>query len=394
MTSVRTRIRFWLGYWLPAWVHAVLAPRPVLQSVRQPRVLAVLLPEHLGDVVMTEPLLRAMRLGYPEARLIVAVRPLLSAFVAECPHVSEVLQWKPGAAEARSLAARLRAAGCDLVVVPRADPDFGWAAVVAMLSRAPRRIALTDESGGWGSIRRIQCRPFFTECVRASADEPHEVRRRLSIGRALHLPDVDASPVSWVAVVDSKRSVALISSAPDGAIPVAFGIGASTGARRWPPERFAKVIDTLSKRAPIFPVLIASPEERDLVSEVVRKAHCPVHFLENPTLLESARLLAGCRVFVGNDSGPAHIAASAGNRVLVVSAHASESKGVHENDPAKVRPLGGEVVVVRPVTAAGPGCRHGCNEARPHCILGISVGDVVEPALRLLAGSKAERDAS
>jgi heptosyltransferase-2 len=348
------RAGFWGGYWLPSFLGALLHP-PRRPATSAPRVVAVLLPEHIGDVVMTGPLLRSLRRRYPETRLLVAARPQVAPLLRGCPHLDEVADWPPGRPAAEALARRLRAEGCDLAVVPRSDADTGWAPWVAARCGAAERVTLTASPPGPRRLQRLQGPPFFNVSVFPAPEVAHEVRRRLALVR--HWGGDAGDPVleSWATAADRAAVAPWLAGLPAGRAPVAFGLGASQAFRRWPAEQFAALIDRLAERRPLTAVLVVGPGEETLAAEVRARVRTPVAVPTAPTLRETAAILERCAFFVGNDSGPGHLAAAAGIPVAVISAYAPGLPATAPGSPEKCRPFGPRVRVLQPAAAVGEG---------------------------------------
>jgi len=93
--------------------------------------------------------------------------------------------------------------------------------------------------------------------------------------------------------------------------------GASCADKRWPPERFARVADALIEQEGVNVVLFGAPGDRAM-GDSVRSAmkHPMVDAVGKTTLRQLAALAARCDVFITNDTGPMHLAAAAGARVV------------------------------------------------------------------------------
>jgi ADP-heptose:LPS heptosyltransferase len=94
------------------------------------------------------------------------------------------------------------------------------------------------------------------------------------------------------------------------------------------------------------------------------------------SLRQVSALLQRCSVFVGNDSGPMHLAGAAGVPVVEVSCHPLSAPIDHPNSPARFGPWGVSARIVRPARHRRP-CSNGCRSPWAHCILGVRVEDVV-----------------
>jgi ADP-heptose:LPS heptosyltransferase len=112
--------------------------------------------------------------------------------------------------------------------------------------------------------------------------------------------------------------------------------------KRWPADRFAALADALMEQGH-RPVVIEGPDERGVGRSVASLCRMGVEVVElRGSLRDSAAMLARARLFVGTDSGLAHVAAAVGTPAVTLFAAA---------DPERVAPYGcGDLVVTpRPV---------------------------------------------
>jgi ADP-heptose:LPS heptosyltransferase len=86
---------------------------------------------------------------------------------------------------------------------------------------------------------------------------------------------------------------------------------AATSEKTWPPERFIAVADHLERRQGLEPVFLAGPGADVRPFERFR-------IIAGAHLGDVKSLLAGASLFIGNDSGPAHMAAAFGVPVVVL----------------------------------------------------------------------------
>ena len=86
---------------------------------------------------------------------------------------------------------------------------------------------------------------------------------------------------------------------------------APTPEKTWPAEHFIAVAEHLRDKAGLEPVFLAGPADDPAAFERI-----PVY--QNAPLAQVKSLMAGAQLFVGNDSGPAHIAAAFGVPVVVL----------------------------------------------------------------------------
>ncbi len=87
--------------------------------------------------------------------------------------------------------------------------------------------------------------------------------------------------------------------------------------KRWSAENFAKVIDYLDARG-ICSVAVAAPNEENIIKELSEKTKTIFHGFTHLTLPEIKALASRAKIFIGNDSGVAHIAAAVNTPTVVI----------------------------------------------------------------------------
>jgi len=148
--------------------------------------------------------------------------------------------------------------------------------------------------------------------------------------------------------------------------------------KQWSIEKFAKIINYLAARN-IFAVAVAAPEEKHIIEELSRKTSTVFHGFTDLTLPEITALALRAKIFIGNDSGIAHIAAAVNTPTVVIFG----SSNVNHWRPWTNAP--NEIVY-----AKNP-CNHRIGEIRkgsenPKCIRCVTVKEVCEAVERVLRG--------
>jgi len=87
--------------------------------------------------------------------------------------------------------------------------------------------------------------------------------------------------------------------------------------KQWSPENFAGLAEGLVGRG-LKVVAIASKAESGVLDEMKRIANVPIATFDSLTLPEITALASKARVFIGNDSGIAHMAAAIGTPTVVI----------------------------------------------------------------------------
>lgn len=207
--------------------------------------------------------------------------------------------------------------------------------------------------------------------ARAAVAEAGLILDRHRPGSLPARPAVSAEVVAW--------SQSAMSARFDMRRPtVAVYAGSTFEHKRWPANRFVAVIDALDRSIGINVVLIGSAYERVWADEIERSICTPCWNVCGQTNLEQlCTILAQCRLFVGNDGGPGHLAAFVGIPTVSVFS------GIHE--PGVWEPFGEHALSVRAAVPCSP-CRseYECPLKTFACIRDIVVHDVLAGCEALL----------
>jgi ADP-heptose:LPS heptosyltransferase len=162
----------------------------------------------------------------------------------------------------------------------------------------------------------------------------------------------------------------------DQQLLICMGIGATMGKRRWPIERFTELakwlVETYDAR-----ILIVGDASDAHNAEYMRTTlgTAMINQAGACSLRESAALLSFCRMYIGNDTGPMHLAAASNVAVIELSCHPTSASRGHINSPARYRPLAAWSHVMQPLPRSKE-CEGGCLDAEAHCIMNLELSDV------------------
>ncbi|MBU0683419.1 MAG: lipopolysaccharide heptosyltransferase II [Candidatus Omnitrophota bacterium] len=153
----------------------------------------------------------------------------------------------------------------------------------------------------------------------------------------------------------------------------------SNPAKMWSKESYARLIKYLKVRLNCVVALIGSREEKNLVNDIVTKCEEEViDFSGELNLKQLISLLKRAKLFIGNDSGPMHMAAALD--VPVVAIFGRKIPGV---SPGRWRPWGDKHIVFHKdagcVTCYDRECPHGYK-----CLKAVTVDEVFEAVIRLV----------
>jgi len=278
-------------------------------------------PDHIGDLLFTTPALRALRAAWPQARITALVGPWGRDVVERNPHLDQVLtcpfpwfsrQPKASLIEPYQLlwaeARRLRAHEFDVAIVLRFD--HWWGALLATLAGIPVRVGYDIP----------ECRPFLTLAV-AYVPGRHEVEQNLALieavltdaGCRMHdtRPKLEFEPTAGEQEF-AARYLAQHSVRGDDLL-VGLHPGAGAPVKLWRTEAFAQVADALSREHGARILITGSAEEVALARAIAeRMTASPIIAAGQTSVGQLAALMAHCRLVIGVDSGPMHLAVAQG----------------------------------------------------------------------------------
>ncbi len=353
----------------------------------------------MGDVVLTTPLFRALKRAHPRSRCTVVVQRSYKSLLATNPHIDEILTlpnirpaWLPRGLR-RLLAAvffywaELRKRHFDFAISPRWDVDEHLATFLCAMTNAATRMGYSEKAT---PAKHKMNRGFdraYAICLQPGGAR-HEVLRNLAVGEALGAASPDSRPELRITERDRKRADRLLAKVPPQAKLVALGIGAQSPGRRWPLERYARTIAQLERWQRVWPVIVCSESEFGEALKLAGLLPRPPVIVSGARLRDVCAVLERCELFIGNDSGCAHLAAAMGCKTLVISRHPRNGDPNHFNSPVRFAPHGHDVRVLQPATGRDA-CKLACVSHKPHCILQISVEEVAAAAQRMFSASRA-----
>jgi ADP-heptose:LPS heptosyltransferase len=400
-----SRVVHLVRYALPALILASLIRprRPIPPLPGSSRILVTRL-DGIGDFILLAPFLRELRRNYPNSIITLIVGRNAAPLARPCPYVNEVLMvdLSPTRAAFSSYSKYLRAvvrhveglvklanrqlAGrIDLAIQPRWDTDVQWATLITFLSGARRTVGYSEKTSQWKSWSNFGYDRLFKD-VLPPGIEQHEAERNLDIIRYLGGSVESTAPEIWWRQEDQRRADDFMTASGllGAENVIAFGIGAAKEWCRWP--FYGQLIRLLGQNLTCTPLLLAGPGEEKLVREITALSDGAVVMREMPLGVVAAAL-SRCTLFVGNNSGPLHLASAVGLPVIEICAHPMTGELGHEGHPDRFGSLASPKVVIRPVDFSGH-CKQGCSATTPHCITTIRPEEVASQVMQLLASIK------
>lgn len=334
------------------------------------RVLLVRL-RSIGDTVLMTPCLVALKQWRPTLHLAVVSEQLAAPLLEDHPAVDEVIVLDRRMNQLRDVVERLRVIttvrhqSYDLAVNLHGGPT---AMVLTYLSGAPERLGYRGYRYGWMLTRRAP-----NPDVIWGKRPIHSVEQQIGLLKWAGLPIPTIPPtslrVSEQALQSARRR--LRHQGIRGPF-VLIHPAATEESKRWSSHKFAQVIKHLARRYDLPSVVIVARHEAHLAENIKGFAASAVHTMSDLNIKEVIALAAQASLFIGNDSGPAHIAAATGCPTIVIFG---------SSDPDVWRPWGLTPHVVVHVASDPRGVRLPPAERIKH----VRVEHVIEAVDRLLA---------
>jgi lipopolysaccharide heptosyltransferase II len=271
----------------------------------------------IGDVVFTTPIVRALRRRYPDAQLTYLVEAAAAPVLQQNPHLSDliVISRRRGlrrALDDLAIARDLRRRRFDLTIDLHGGPRAAW---LTWASGARRRIGYAMPGRTWLYTDAVRRAPDLTP--RHCVENQWDLLGPLGIGAPNPIDDaVEMAPDT---VADERIATRLRALGITSAHPlVVLHVSAGNPFRRWPEASFAALTSLLVGRDRSRRVIIVSgpsdaPAARRVITEA-RRLLGPlagaVPEIGDLDLRELHALTARAAVYIGGDSGPAHIAAT------------------------------------------------------------------------------------
>lgn len=249
----------------------------------------------MGDIVLTTPLLSALKTAYPNAHI---------DYLAESPYI-DLLEANPNVDGLIKLPRKGQSSAFFKLIRNRYD-------LAIDLFGNPRSALLTYMSGAGirigGNFRGR--RLLYTRRIGEPGQTLNAIDFHLRYLEPLNIEAKFEKPI--ISIKDEEKNNARMLLKKQGydlnKPIIGLHIGATWPAKKWIPERFARVAEHLQKSMGYQLYFTAGPGELDDVCSVIRLAGVKANEPEILSLRSMAAVLSCLTLFVSNDCGPLHVA--------------------------------------------------------------------------------------
>jgi ADP-heptose:LPS heptosyltransferase len=318
---------------LGAWRTFFVAHKARQAIAGAPRILLIH-PGPLGALILTTSVLQALKTHLPDANVTLAVGPWSREVVANHPAIDHLLvysfpSYKMGSPKGiRSyiamilLARQLKRNRYDLAI--NLHRNFWWSAAVVYLAGILRRIGYAISYSP----------PFLTHVL------PFQPRQHITVS---HLKATSAGlealiskplsepfspeqyPLSVIPTTVDHRWVdnfLYTHNVEATASLLVIHPGTSVKVKQWRLEAWGSCVTALNRswqnQSPVLFLLTGTPQERPLLEAISLATNARTMILDSTTVGQLAALLGRCRLALGVDSGPLHLAVAQGIPTLQI----------------------------------------------------------------------------
>ncbi|MFA4992518.1 MAG: lipopolysaccharide heptosyltransferase II, partial [Candidatus Omnitrophota bacterium] len=331
--------------------------------------------DRIGDVLLSTPVIKALREKHPQAYISMVVAPYARDIVEGNPYLDEVIIYDKDIKHRSWLrwlkfARRLRNKRFDLAVILHPTNRIH---LLVFLAGIPKRLGYNRKFGFLNNLRRVHIK---------QEGRMHEAEYNLDLisslgvsGNAQDLfmpirPESEKWAKDLFAGYGIKETDKLLAINP----------GASCPSKIWPQDNFARVSEILARRHNLKILIVSGPKDISLANMIAGKIGDKALNLSGKTSVSQlASVLKRCVLFISNDSGPVHIASSLG--VPVISIFGRNQAGL---SPRRWGPLGKQDKYLHKDIGCLQCLAHNCKKEFA-CLKAISVEDVLCAAESILS---------
>jgi lipopolysaccharide heptosyltransferase II len=335
---------------------------------RKPLILVVRF-SSIGDVLLTTPVLRAIKTRWPGAHLAFLTKERFAAVIEGNPHVDEIVRVSDtaDAAEMRIVARKLLKRPWDLFV------DLHG----SIRSRLLGRVAKAKYKVRYNNLRLKRTLLIFGR-LDLYGSQPPSVPERYAACLGKFGVELDNNPCELhLSAKDRAEASRLIDEHWPGPVKyLAVAPGAAWPIKRWPAENFAEAARRISEQKGWKIVLLGGPGDAETCAQMARGLD-GVDFLDlsgKLSLRGSAAAVASAEHLLTNDTGLMHVATAMGTPLTAVFGPTVRQLGYFPYRAANAKVVEAKLWC-RPCTHNG---RQKCPLGHFKCMHGIGVDGVVE----------------
>lgn len=340
----------------------------IWQNVR--KVLVVRL-RSIGDTILSTPSLIALRRFLPDTQIDILLEDWVAPVLEDFDAVDNVLSVSKDFKERFKLAGKIRRTKYDVAFNLHGGTTAGF---FVRASGAKYRVGYKDYQYSFLYNRKLSSASDFWQQKQA-----HSAEQQLALLGFVGVPVEDKPKtrltVSEKALNSIEQKIKSKIKNQKSKIALLHPV-AAFDTKQWATEKFARVAEFLSEKG-FETVAVATKKEREVLENLKNLSKAPVLTFDDLTLPEITALASRAKIFVGNDSGIAHIAAAVNTPSVVIFGSSNRNHWRPWTDAPH------EIVFEE--FACQPCAGRFCKEFdQPKCILSVKTENVIEAIERIL----------
>lgn len=266
----------------------------------------------IGDTVLATPTLHALKRFLPTAQVDILLEDWVAPVLDGFPYVDNVITIERRSTTSRALlAARLRAARYDVVY------NLHGGTTATLLTRATG----AKHRVGYANYQYARLHNHLSPSPLSlwAREKTHSAEQQLALAGWTGVP-VSDRPATLLRVSDEAAAGIRQRLQSAGLIDRPFAVlhpAASFATKQWAAANFAAVANRLGEQG-LDVVVVTTAKEASLIKEIELQSTAHVIGFSDLTLPEITALLSRAHIFVGNDSGLAHMAAAVKTPTVVI----------------------------------------------------------------------------
>ena len=334
------------------------------------RVLVVRL-RSIGDTVLATPSLIALKRFLPDAQIDILLEDWVASLLDGFEAVDNVLTVGDGSAARLKAAQLIRGMHYDVVFNLHGGTTSTF---LSFASGARHRVGFSN----------YQYNFLYNQLLSSAADFwdqkiLHSAEQQLALLGFTGVPVADR-PRSRLIVTDKGRTARVSEWQERGQYALMHPTSAFF-TKQWATENYARTAEFLAERG-FQTIAVAAKHETSVLEKLKAESRVPIVTFDDLTLPEITALASKAKLFVGNDSGIAHIAAAVQTPTVVIFGSSNRNHWRPWTDAPN------EIVYEEFPCQPCPG--YECKEfGKPKCILSVRTDSVFEAIERVLAKEKA-----
>ncbi|MDY6855205.1 MAG: lipopolysaccharide heptosyltransferase II [Thermodesulfobacteriota bacterium] len=326
----------------------------------------------IGDAVLTLPAIASIKKNFPHSYISILCKSWVSPLLECNTNINEVILYDQdgihsGIKGRLKLARELRRNEFDLAILLQNAFD---AALITFLAGIPLRAGYNTDLRGFLLTNKV--------ILDRATLKKHQVFYYLDLLKTLGMDIIEANPSVEISKEVADRAIEILDSfnIEDGELLIGINPGAYFGsAKRWLPERFAQLSDMICEGFHARILLFGSEGDRDSFNIIFQNDGSKIiNLIGKTSLLDAMTLIKKCSLFITNDSGLMHLAASMSIPLIAIFG---------STDPAATSPLGNNSVILRKEVDCSP-CLEKVCPTDHRCMKLIGVDEVYRHVSRIL----------